>query len=175
MDSWTQNDEDGGGGGWTLYRAPAQFSNRPGPNPFRNAHEIRREQNINPLLPFLQLLRSPFPPLPLAPAPRERRPPARLAAARPCRNPSGRHCPRAARPMDGGGSGPAPNAAHTAEEVFRDYKARRAGMIKALTTGTPLHALPIGLLILSRLRGFVRLMRGFSLMLCRCGEVLQAL
>jgi hypothetical protein len=77
--------------------------------------------------------------------------------------------------MDGGGSGPAPNAAHTAEEVFRDYKARRAGMIKALTTGTPLHALPIGLLILSRLRGFVRLMRGFSLMLCRCGEVLQAL
>ncbi|XP_066307777.1 PHD finger protein ALFIN-LIKE 6 isoform X2 [Miscanthus floridulus] len=36
--------------------------------------------------------------------------------------------------MDGGGSGPAPNAARTADEVFRDYKARRAGMIKALTT-----------------------------------------
>jgi hypothetical protein len=39
--------------------------------------------------------------------------------------------------MDGGGSGAAPYAARTAEEVFRDYRARRAGMIKALTTGTP--------------------------------------
>ncbi|AQK99060.1 PHD finger protein ALFIN-LIKE 6 isoform 2 [Zea mays] len=36
--------------------------------------------------------------------------------------------------MNGGGSGLAPNAAHTADEVFRDYKGRRAGMIKALTT-----------------------------------------
>ena len=39
--------------------------------------------------------------------------------------------------MDGGGSGAAPYAARTAEEVFRDYRARRVGMIKALTTGTP--------------------------------------
>nr|CAB3479067.1 unnamed protein product [Digitaria exilis] len=36
--------------------------------------------------------------------------------------------------MDGGGSGAAPYGARSAEEVFRDYRARRAGMIKALTT-----------------------------------------
>lgn len=45
--------------------------------------------------------------------------------------------------MDGGGSGAAPYGARSAEEVFRDYRARRAGMIKALTTGTP----PIGLIM----------------------------
>lgn len=44
--------------------------------------------------------------------------------------------------MDGGGSGPAPNGGRTADEVFRDYRARRAGMIKALTTGTPPLASP---------------------------------
>jgi hypothetical protein len=77
--------------------------------------------------------------------------------------------------MNGGGSGLAPNAAHTADEVFRDYKGRRAGMIKALTTGTPSLAPPIGPLILSCLRGFMRLTRGFLLFCARCGEVLQTL
>jgi hypothetical protein len=33
--------------------------------------------------------------------------------------------------MDGGGTH------RTPEDVFRDLRARRAGMIKALTTGTP--------------------------------------
>ncbi|GJM92343.1 hypothetical protein PR202_ga08809 [Eleusine coracana subsp. coracana] len=36
--------------------------------------------------------------------------------------------------MDGGGSGAATYTVRTPEEVFRDYRARRAGMIKALTT-----------------------------------------
>ena len=38
------------------------------------------------------------------------------------------------RQMDGG----APYNPRTVEEVFRDLKGRRAGMIKALTTGTAL-------------------------------------
>jgi len=77
--------------------------------------------------------------------------------------------------MDGGGSGPAPNAARTADEVFRDYKARRAGMIKALTTGTPPLAPPIGppdSVPASWIRAIDAV---FSPVLCRCGEVLQAL
>ncbi|KAG6484224.1 hypothetical protein ZIOFF_061019 [Zingiber officinale] len=36
--------------------------------------------------------------------------------------------------MDGDGGGA--YGSHTAEDVFRDFRARRAGMIKALTTGT---------------------------------------
>ncbi|KAL5656427.1 hypothetical protein ACJX0J_035746, partial [Zea mays] len=80
----------------------------------------------------------PTPPLPLFPLPPPPAPRDSLLSSRcspsPTRNPSDCHCPRAARPMNGGGSGLAPNAAHTADEVFRDYKGRRAGMIKALTT-----------------------------------------
>ena len=39
--------------------------------------------------------------------------------------------------MDGGGGdgGGAAYNPHTVEEVFRDFKGRRNGMIKALTTG----------------------------------------
>lgn len=37
--------------------------------------------------------------------------------------------------MEGGGTQYNPR---TVEEVFRDFKGRRAGMIKALTTGFPL-------------------------------------
>jgi hypothetical protein len=37
--------------------------------------------------------------------------------------------------MDGGGAGAA-YTARTAEEVFRDLRGRRAGMIRALTDGT---------------------------------------
>jgi hypothetical protein len=41
--------------------------------------------------------------------------------------------------MDGGGTH------RTPEDVFRDLRARRAGMIKALTTGThpPLRSIPL--------------------------------
>nr|CAB3459644.1 unnamed protein product [Digitaria exilis] len=40
--------------------------------------------------------------------------------------------------MDGGGGfmGPPP-VPRSPEDVFRDYRARRAGLIKALTTGNP--------------------------------------
>jgi len=38
--------------------------------------------------------------------------------------------------MDGGGTH------RTPEDVFRDFRARRAGMIKALTTGTRLRLTP---------------------------------
>jgi hypothetical protein len=55
--------------------------------------------------------------------------------------------------MEGGGSGAAAYAVRSPEEVFRDHRARRAGMIKALTTGT--RASPPDWA--SELRGFVRL------------------
>jgi hypothetical protein len=116
---------------------------------------------IPPLPPTpLRLL---HPPLRLPPPPRDRF--ARLAAAR----------PRAGTLAVAIAPGPAPNAARTADEVFRDYKARRAGMIKALTTGTPPLAPPIGPLD-SVPASWIRAIDAvFSLVLCRCGEVLQAL
>jgi len=77
--------------------------------------------------------------------------------------------------MDGGGSGAAPYAARTAEEVFRDYRARRAGMIKALTTGTPPLAIDWapGFREAAWIRGIDAVF--CLLILCRCGQVLQAL
>jgi hypothetical protein len=45
--------------------------------------------------------------------------------------------------MDGGGAGAA-YTARTAEEVFRDLRGRRAGMIRALTDGTPAPPYRIG-------------------------------
>jgi hypothetical protein len=74
--------------------------------------------------------------------------------------------------MEGGGSGAAAYAVRTPEEVFRDYRARRAAMIKALTTGTRA-SFPIGLL--SSAAVWIRAIDGVSLALCRCGQVLQAL
>jgi hypothetical protein len=42
---------------------------------------------------------------------------------------------REREPMDGGGAQYNPR---TVEEVFRDFKGRRAGMVEALTTGSSL-------------------------------------
>jgi len=56
--------------------------------------------------------------------------------------------------MDGGGTPRSP------EDVFRDFRARRAGMIKALTTGTcrgsSFHSRPCGG-VFERFGGFLRL------------------
>jgi hypothetical protein len=122
------------------HRAQAQGSNKPGPNPGRNAHEINLHCLTYTSFPPRRL---PIPARPLPP------PPARLAAALArAPNPSRSHCPvlcRVKHLMEGGGSGAAAYAMRSPEEVFRDHRARRAGMIKALTTGTRASPPSIGL------------------------------
>jgi hypothetical protein len=59
----------------------------------------------------------------------------------------------------GGGGHPVPR---TVDEVFSDYKGRRAGLIKALTTG---HCFAYSLLLLLLLLLFSLLFRFFSLLL----------
>jgi hypothetical protein len=66
----------------------------------------------------------------------------RLPASDP--NPSRRHCPALGTRWKAA-SAAASYAVHTPEEVFRDYRACRTGMIKALTTGMRAPP-PIGLL-----------------------------
>jgi len=65
-----------------------------------------------------------------------------------------------------------PPVPRSPEDVFRDFRARRAGLIRALTTGNPrlAFASPTSPL---RLRLGLRVLTGFPLAPCRCGEVLH--
>lgn len=73
--------------------------------------------------------------------------------------------------MDGGGGGGAQYNPRTVEEVFRDFKGRRLGMLKALTTGLSV----CFCLLLWNCHRFGLFRVGACLLLGECGVLFECL